>query len=44
MLGYPGAVQLLKNRKIKVTVPEINWLMSVCSCFPKGHGTCDLPQ
>ena len=35
MLGYPGTVQLLKDRKIKVTVPKISWLMSVCSMFSK---------
>ena len=35
VLGYPGAVQLLKDRKNKVTVPKMNWLMSVCSMFSK---------
>lgn len=44
MLIYPGAVQFLKDRKIKVTVPKINWLVSVCSCSPKGHGMHDLLQ
>ena len=44
VLGYPGTVQFLKDREIKVTVPEINWLVSVCSCSPKGHGMRDLLQ
>ena len=34
VLGYPGAVQLLKDRN-NVTVPKINWLMSVCTMFSK---------
>ena len=35
ILGYPGTVQLFKNRKIKVTICKINWLMSVFSIFSK---------
>ena len=35
VLGYSGAVQLFKNRKIKLTIPKINWLMSVFSIFSK---------
>ena len=35
VLGYPGAVQLLKYRKNQVTAPKINWLMSVCTMFSK---------
>ena len=35
VLGYPGTVQLFKNRKIKVTIPKINWLMSIFSMFSK---------
>ena len=35
VLGYPGAVQLLKDRNNNVTVPKINWLMSVCTMFSK---------
>ena len=35
VLGYPGAVQLFKNRKIKDTIPKINWFMPVFSIFSK---------
>ena len=35
VLGYPGTVQLLKDRNNKVTAPKINWLMFVCTMFSK---------
>ena len=35
ILGYPGAVQSFKNRKINDTIPKINWFMPVFSMFSK---------